>query len=309
MAVAPREAAGHDDSSSKNKGEKTINSSQPFKVRRLSAQADRQQRRAGGKRSKTRTKRKTGRYISSRATREKITDLALDATIRAAAPFQQVRRARAGASGGRTVRRRKVLLERPDYRQKVRVRRTRNAICFVVDASWSMAAEQRMQATKGAVLSLLKDAYQRRDRVGLVSFQRDSARVLLPLTNSVDLAERRLRSMPTGGKTPLTHGLLLGFELLDRAKRRDPEVLPLMVVLTDGQANVSLTGMRPQEEAYRIADFIAEAGVESIVIDTEHPSFVRGLAQALAQHLDAPYYHIADLGDQALVAVVRQQTR
>jgi magnesium chelatase subunit D len=277
-------------------------------VRRLGAQADRQQRRAGGKRSKTRTKRKTGRYISSRPTREKITDLALDATIRAAAPFQRTRRAQA-AQANRPTRRRAVLLERPDYRQKVRVRRTRNAICFVVDASWSMAAEQRMQATKSAVLSLLKDAYQRRDRVGLVSFQRDSARVLLPLTNSVDLAERRLRSMPTGGKTPLTHGLLLGFELLDRAKRRDPEVLPLMVVLTDGQANVSLTGMRPQEEAYRIADFISEAGVEAIVIDTEHPSFVRGLAQALAQHLSAPYYHIADLGDQALVEVVRQQTR
>lgn len=279
-------------------------------MRRLGAQADRQQRRAGGKRSKTRTKRKTGRYISSRPTREKITDLALDATIRAAAPFQRRRRAEAAtARDAGSARRRAVLLERPDYRQKVRVRRTRNAICFVVDASWSMAAEQRMQATKSAVLSLLKDAYQRRDRVGLVSFQRDSARVLLPLTNSVELAERRLRSMPTGGKTPLTHGLLLGFELLDRAKRRDPEVLPLMVVLTDGQANVSLTGMRPQEEAYRIADFIAEAGVEAIVIDTEHPSFVRGLAQALAQHLTASYYHIADLGDQALVDVVRQQTR
>lgn len=268
----------------------------------MGAQADKQQRRAGGKRSKTRTKRKSGRYISSRPTSEKITDLALDATIRAAAPYQRRRRAQ-------SARKRAVLLERPDYRQKVRVRRTRNAICFVVDASWSMAAEQRMQATKGAVLSLLKDAYQRRDRVGLISFQRDSARVLLPLTNSVELAERRLRTMPTGGKTPLTHGLLLGFELLDRAKRRDPEVLPLMVVLTDGQANVSLTGMRPQEEAYRIADFIAEAGVEAIVIDTEHPSFIRGLAQMLAQHLNAPYYHIADLGDQALVDVVRQATR
>lgn len=271
-------------------------------MRRLSAQADRQQRQAGGKRSKTRTKRKTGRYISSRPTSEKITDLAIDATIRAAAPYQRERRKRA-------TRRRAVLLERPDYRQKVRVRRTRNAICFVVDASWSMAAEQRMQATKGAVLSLLKDAYQRRDRVGLVSFQRDNARVLLPLTNSVDLAERRLRTMPTGGKTPLTHGLLLGFELLDRAKRRDPEVLPLMVVLTDGQANVSLTGMRPQEESYRIADYIAEAGIGAIVIDTEHPNFVRGLAQTLAQHLNAPYYHIADLGDHDLAAVVRQQTR
>jgi Mg-chelatase subunit ChlD len=302
VSVAPREAGGHDDTSGKNKGDQTVAPAQPFKVRRLSSQADRQQRRAGGKRSKSRTQRKSGRYISSRPAKERVTDLALDATLRAAAPFQRRRRAQA-------TKRRAVLLERPDYRQKVRVRRTRNAICFVVDASWSMAAEQRMQATKSAVLSLLKDAYQRRDQVGLVSFQRDSARVLLPLTSSVDLAERRLRTMPTGGKTPLTHGLLLGYELLDRARRRDIEVLPLMVILTDGQANVSLTGMRPQEEAYRIADFIAEAGIEAIVIDTEHPSFVRGLAQSLAQHLQALYYHIADLGDDALVRVVRQQTR
>jgi magnesium chelatase subunit D len=163
-----------------------------------------------------------------------------------------------------------------------------------------------MQATKSAVLSLLRDAYQRRDQVGLVSFQRDGAKVLLPLTNSVDLAEQRLRSMPSGGKTPLTHGLLLGYEVLHRAKRRDPQALLLMVVLTDGQANVSLTGMRPQEEAYRMADFVADAGIEGIVIDTEHPNFVRGLARTLAQHLQAPYYHLAALGDHALVDVVRR---
>lgn len=189
------------------------------------------------------------------------------------------------------------------------MRRTRNAICFVVDASWSMAAEQRMQATKSAVMSLLRDAYQRRDRVGLVTFQREGARLLLPLTSSVELAERQLRTMPTGGKTPLTHGLLLGYDILSRAKRRDPEILPLMVVLTDGQANVSLTGMRPQEEAYRMADFVAEAEISALVIDTEHPNFVRGLARELANHLRAPYHHIADLGEQSLVDVVRQSTR
>lgn len=274
----------------------------PMPVHRVGAQADRRQRRAGGRRSKTRTLRKSGRYVTSRAMADTITDLALDATLRAAAPYQPQRRAR-------TTQRRAVLLERPDLRQKVRVRRTRNAICFVVDASWSMAAEQRMRATKGAVLALLRDAYQRRDRVGLVAFQRDAARVLLPLTNSVELAERRLRTMPTGGKTPLTHGLLLGYELLARARRHDPDVLPLMVVLTDGQANVSLTGMRPQEEAYRMAEYIAAAQIDAIVIDTEHPSFLRGLAQTLARHLGATYYHLADLGEGALVDLVRQRTR
>lgn len=287
---------------SKSGGDRLIDPAEAFKVRRFAAQANRSERRAGGKRTRTRTKRKTGRHISSRPAAERVTDLALDATLRAAAPYQRARRERA-------TKRRAVLLERPDYRQKVRVRRTRNAICFVVDASWSMAAEQRMQATKSAVLSLLRDAYQRRDRVGLVTFQREGARVLLPLTNSVELAEQRLRTMPTGGKTPLTHGLLAGFDLLSRAKRRDAEIIPLMVVLTDGQANVSLTGMRPQEEAYRMAAFVAEAEIDALVIDTEHPSFVRGLARELARQLRAPYYHIAELGERTLVDVVRQTTR
>lgn len=302
----PRAPAQGDASSTNKSGDKQVDPAQAFKVRRFGAKAERRERRAGGKRSRTRTKRTSGRQIGSRAPSDRLTDLAYSATLRAAAPFQRERRSRVETRPGK---RRAVLLERPDYRQKVRVRRTRNAICFVVDASWSMAAEQRMQATKSAVLSLLRDAYQRRDQVGLVSFQRDGARVLLPLTSSVELAERRLRSMPTGGKTPLTHGLLLGYDLLQRAKRRDAEVVPLMVVLTDGQANVSMTGMQPQAEAYRMAAFVAEAEISSLVIDTEHPSFVRGLARELAQHLEAPYYHIADLGDGALVDIVRQTTR
>lgn len=301
MSVQQRPASG-EQTGEGGKGDKQITPDEPFKVQRMSAQANRQERRAGGKRSRSRTSRKSGRYIGSRLPGERLTDLALDATLRAAAPYQRRRRER-------STQHRAVLLERSDYRQKIRVRRTRNLICFVVDASWSMAAEQRMQATKSAVLSLLRDAYQRRDQVGLVSFQRDGAKVLLPLTNSVDLAEQRLRSMPSGGKTPLTHGLLLGYEVLQRARRRDNEALPLMVVLTDGQANVSLTGMRPQEEAYRMADFVAEAGIESIVIDTEHPNFVRGLARTLAQHLHGPYYHLAALGDGALANVVQQRLR
>ncbi len=300
--MAPRQPAQGDNQTQTTSGDKQIDPAQAFKVRKFGAQAKRLERRAGGKRSRTKTKRNSGRHISSRATSERITDLAFDATLRAAAPYQRERRLHATKP-------RAILLARPDYRQKVRVRRTRNAICFVVDASWSMAAEQRMQATKSAVLSLLRDAYQRRDQVGLVSFQRDGARVLLPLTNSVEMAEQRLRSMPSGGKTPLTHGLLMGYDLLSRAKRRDPEIVPLMVVLTDGQANVSLTGMRPQEEAYRMADFVAEAEISALVIDTEHPNFVRGLARELARHLDAPYYHIADLDDGDLVDIVRQTTR
>jgi magnesium chelatase subunit D len=284
-------------------GETTIAANPPFKPRRLDDWRDRRQRRAAGRRSRTRDTRKRGRYITSRRAR-RVTDLALDATLREAAPYQRERRAVAGAAAPR-----RVILHRGDLRQKVRVRKTRNAICFVVDASWSMAAEERMRATKAAILSLLRDAYQRRDWVGLVSFQRDYATLLLPLTNSVELAQKRLQTMPTGGKTPLSRGLLLGYEVLNRARKRDPEVIPLMVLLTDGQANVSMGDLPPQTECYALADFIAAQSIHSVVIDTEHPLFERGLAHQLAQHLKGHYYRLDDLRDDGLVALIRSELR
>lgn len=273
-----------------------------YQPKRLSGDTDRMQRRAAGKRSKTRTKRKQGRYITSRFA-HRVTDLALDATLREAAPYQRERREEAADP----LRPKRVILKRGDLRQKVRVRKTRNAVCFVVDASWSMAAEERMQSTKAAVLSLLRDAYQRRDRVGLVSFQRDYATLLLPLTNSVELAQKRLQTMPTGGKTPLSRGLLLGYEVLERARKQDPEVVPLMVLLTDGQANVSMGDLPPQAETYALADFIAAQSIRSVVIDTEHPIFERGLARQLAQHLEGRYYRLDDLREGGLVDLVRYE--
>ncbi|GIV90389.1 MAG: magnesium chelatase [Chloroflexus sp.] len=280
-----------------------------FRPRRLETTPDRTQRRAPGRRSRSRTTRKQGRYITSRRA-ARVTDLALDATLREAAIYQRKRRMELMHTIDTPHRRRpKIVIKRSDLRQKVRVRRTRNAVCFVVDASWSMAAEERMQATKAAVLSLLRDAYQRRDQVGLVSFQRDYARVLLPLTNSVELAQRRLQSMPTGGKTPLSRGLLTAFELLERARRRDAEVVPLMVLLTDGQANVSISDLPPQQEAYRIAEMIADRQIQAIVIDTEHPHFDRGLSRRLAEYLRGIYYRLEDLQDDGLVRAVRQQMR
>lgn len=285
-------------------GEATFKANAAYRPRRIEAQRDRMQRRAPGKRSRTRTSRKQGRYIASRPSR-RVTDLAFDATLREAAPYQPARRAAADASiDGRA---RRVIIRRADLRQKVRVRRTRNAVCFVVDASWSMAAEERMRSTKAAVFSLLRDAYQRRDRVGLVSFQRDYATLLLPLTNSVDLAQKRLQTMPTGGKTPLSRGLLLGYEVLDRARKQDAEVVPLMVLLTDGQANVSMGDLPPQIECYTLADYIASQTIRAVVIDTEHPIFERGLARQLAQHLKAHYYRLDDLRDNGLAELIRSE--
>ncbi|NJK81378.1 MAG: magnesium chelatase subunit D family protein [Chloroflexaceae bacterium] len=278
---------------------------QSFQAKKLEGDRDQMRRRAGGRRSRTRTSRKQGRYITSeRATR--VNDLALDATLREAAPYQQQRRQEA-RNNGIQYKPRRVLLKRHDLRQKVRVRRTRNAVCFVVDASWSMAAEERMKATKAAILSLLHDAYQRRDYVGLVSFQRTYASVLLPLTNSVELAQRQLKTMPTGGKTPLARGMLTGYEVLSRARQQDPEVIPLLVLITDGQANVAMGSMAPQKEAYQVARFIAEQQIRAVAIDTEQRSFDRGLTRQLAQYLQGAYYHLDDLKDGKLAQMVREQ--
>ncbi len=231
----------------------------------------------------------------------------MDATLREAAPYQRQRREEAANDPKLAARR--VILRKSDLRQKVRVRRTRNAVCFVVDASWSMAAEERMRSTKAAVLSLLRDAYQRRDRVGLVSFQRDYATLLLPLTNSVELAQKRLQNMPTGGKTPLSRGLLMGYEVLDQALRQDDEVIPLMVLLTDGQANVAMGDLPPQAESYALADFIASKNIRSVVIDTEHPVFERGLARQLAYHLKGHYHRLDDLPEGGLAELVRSELK
>jgi magnesium chelatase subunit D len=191
--------------------------------------------------------------------------------------------------------------------RKVRVKRTANLVLFVVDASWSMAVAERMAATKGAILSLLTDAYQRRDRVGLIVFQKDRATMVLPPTNSIQLARRALADIPVGGKTPLSAGLLLAHQSLLQEKVLRPDVLPLVILLTDGAGNVSVSGLPPQEEAHRIADRIADDDIRSIVINMEHEAFDQGLAQALAEHLKASCYTLSELKAENLYQAVREE--
>ena len=257
-------------------------------------------RERAGRRSYTRTERKRGRYIKARLASDRPDDVAFDATLRAAAPHQKRRRAE-GSS------RLALQLRTSDLREKVRVRRTGNLILFVVDASWSMAASERMEATKGAIFSLLIDAYQRRDQVGLVVFQRDQARLVLPPTNSVELAQQALRDLPVGGKTPLSSGLYLAWKVMEGARRRDAEQRPLMILLTDGAGNVSMTGMPAQDEAMRIAELFEQASLRSIVVNMEHAAFDRGLAQKIAQALGGVCYNLPDLRADTLVSTVKRE--
>ena len=200
----------------------------------------------------TRTERKRGRYIQARPAHGKTNDLAFDATLRAAAPHAACAARRSGRQPGG------LLHANEDFQRKVRVKRAANLILFVVDASWSMAVAERMSATKGAIMSLLTDAYQRRDRVGLVVFQKNKATLVLPPTNSVHLAQHALADIPVGGKTPLSAGLTLSAKVFEQEKRTHPDVMPLMILLTDGAGNVSMTDLAPQEEAHRAADLLRE---------------------------------------------------
>jgi magnesium chelatase subunit D len=277
-------------------GGEDISPGEGFSPSRLETPLDRLTRSSGGRRSQTRTDRKRGRYIQARPSPDDASDLAFDATLRAAAPYQNER---AEADGPALV------LRPDDYRRKVRVTRAANLVLFLVDASWSMAVAERMEATKGAVLSLLTDAYQRRDRVGLVVFQKNNALAVLPPTNSVELAQRALADIPVGGKTPLSAGLQTAYEVITREVRQHPDLMPLMVLLTDGAGNVSMTNRPPQEEAYLIAEMFPQADIRSVVINMENKAFDQGLAQALADHLDAPCYTLAELKAEALLQTVR----
>lgn len=256
---------------------------------------DKLTRKQAGRRSRTRTDRKRGRYVQSRLPRKKkVTDLAFDATLRAAAPHQRDRDRDDMA----------LALEKQDLREKVRVRRSANLILFVVDASWSMAVSERMETTKETIMSLLTDAYQRRDRVGLIVFNKNDAKLALPPTNSPQMAKRELADITVGGKTPLSAGLMLAYEVFRQESYTHPDVMPMMILLTDGAGNVSMSDLPPQEEAHRIASLISETAVRSIVINMEHRSFDQGLAQKLAEKLDAPCHRWQEIQTATLYRTV-----
>ena len=198
-----------------------------------------------------------------------------------------------------------ILLEPPDYREKVRQRKIGNLILFVVDASGSMAAERRMVAVKSAILSLLVDAYQKRDQVGLIAFRGRSAELLLPPTNSVDLADRVLRVLPTGGRTPLSHGLELAARTIEQARATDRGIAPLLVLVSDGRPNLPLTeGADPVSEACALGRQLRRLGAAALVLDTESGPIRIGCGRDLSEALGAQYWHLADLaGDRVAGAV------
>ncbi|HEY6538940.1 MAG TPA: VWA domain-containing protein [Candidatus Dormibacteraeota bacterium] len=294
---------------------------QSFEVGRIQLPRERLRRQGRGRRSQTAARDRRGRYVGAREV-EHPTDLALDATLRAAAPHQAARRSRTDDPGHR------LQLEAQDLRQKVRQRRIGNLIVFAVDASASMDAEQRMDATRSAIFALLKDAYVRRDRVALVSFSGRTAQVVLRPTASVDLAERHLSRIAVGGTTPLTHGLTTALNLIGNERRRDPDVLPLLVLISDGRGNISLGGEEPLVEAQRLAEQIRREGIRCLVIDSSRdhspsgppaswsspasPRFAGYNFNAcvdLAERMGAAYFGLFDLSEGAILRPVAEALR
>ncbi|MBT99037.1 MAG: magnesium chelatase [Dehalococcoidia bacterium] len=273
----------------------------PFAVRQLNLKPpDQRSRRASGRRNVTITDSTAGRYVRSKMPDGKASSLALDATLRAAAPHQNSRRAVSDSENA-------VLIESWDIRDKVRESMSGSLVLFVVDASGSMGAQRRMVAVKGAIMSLLLDAYQRRDRVGLISFRGTKSELLLPPTNSVDLAKVHLQEMPTGGRTPLSAGLFKALEIIETERIKDRNVLPLLVLLSDGRGNVALGQDSPLDEAYAAAGIIGEEKVPSVVVDTESGFLRFGMVQPVAEAMGAQYLKLGDLRADNLVEAVRQQ--
>ncbi|MBV9350240.1 MAG: VWA domain-containing protein, partial [Mycobacterium sp.] len=189
-----------------------------------------------------------------------------------------------------------------DVRRAIREGREGNLVIFVVDASGSMAARDRMAAVSGATLSLLRDAYQRRDKVAVITFRQQGAQLLLPPTSSAHIAGRRLARFDTGGKTPLAEGLLAARELVVREKVRDRARRPLVVVLTDGRATA---GPDPLGRSRYAASRLVAEGAAAVVVDCE-TSYVRlGLAEQLAGHLGAPTVRLEQLRADYLTRAVR----
>ncbi|MFB6616765.1 putative cobaltochelatase [Streptomyces sp. NPDC085524] len=249
---------------------------------------------AAGRRSRARTAH--GRTTGSQRPRGQLTKLHLAATVHAAAPHQKAR----GRAG------RGLVIRKDDLRQATREGREGNLVLFCVDASGSMAARQRMSAVKGAVLSLLLDAYQRRDKVGLITFRGSGAELALPPTSSVDAAAARLEQLPTGGRTPLAAGLLKAHEVLRIERLRDPSRRPLLVVVTDGRAtSAGAVGGDPRELSGRSARLLAAEGVASVVVDCESGPVRLGLAGVLATDLGAPAVTLDGLRADSLAGLVK----
>ena len=248
-----------------------------------------------GKRCKTISDSLKGRYVKSIIPKGKVKDLAFDATLRAAAPYQRLLEKNGMA----------IVIKKEHIREKIREKRIGTSILFTVDASGSMGAHERMKEVKGAIFSLLKDAYEKRDRIGLVAFRKDSAEELLPMTRSIELANKKLKDLPVGGKTPLHKGLEKSYTILLNEKKKNKNIVPVLVLVTDGKISTKENSENIFSNLLKFCEKIRESKIKVIVIDSEKGRIKLNMAKDINEKLGGKYYRLEDLKVQSISQVVR----
>ena len=254
-----------------------------------------------GKKNRIVSEDKHGHYIKAVPAKKDYSDVAADATLRYAA-LRQMSHQTGAEQNTLSIR-----IKPADIMKKVRIRKNSSLVVFLIDLSWSMAVTQRLAATKKAISTILSKAYQFRDDICLIAFQKDSARVIIPPTHSIHLAESAMQNIPVGGKTPLSAGLSLAHEVLQRESIVYGKENICLILLSDCEGNVAMSERDPQEEATEKARQIAAGGYRSIVINSDKMSFGQGYANNLAKQLNASCYLISGLSEDHLIKAVRDE--
>ena len=248
-----------------------------------------------GKRTKVKSDNKSGRHIKNTMTKPDDFDISFSSTLKEAAIHQKNREKNLLA----------ITVKDSDFRYKIRERRTGATIVFVVDASGSMGAKKRMKALKGAVISLLNEAYQKRDKVSIVAFRKNDAEVILDITRSVDLAQKQLLSMQTGGKTPMAHGIYKALEILKSEKAKNPKALQYLILLSDGKTNVPYKTDNPQKDALEAAEIISSEDIIPMVLDCEKAYIKFEFAKEIADAMNARYIKLDKISETEIMSQVK----
>ncbi|HOK41274.1 MAG TPA: magnesium chelatase subunit D family protein [bacterium] len=263
---------------------------------------EKEEKKSGGRRSFAISDNNSGKYIKSVIPQKVTGDIAIDATIRAAAPFQILRHKNIGIQELDNINLttlekhnnfNQLIIEVSDIREKIRGKKVRNFLVLLIDSSGSMAAKNEMSKIKGLIFSFLIDAYQKRDKISMIAFKGKAAEVLLYPTINVEFAKKQLEELSTGGKTPLNEGILKGLELIKKEIKKDKKIQPILIIISDGKINSSAKDIKEEYELLlKLAEEIKYLKIKTIVIDTENSFIKLGKLQEFSEKSGAKYWRL-----------------